>query len=207
MTEAKVRQQYNRFAAVYDQRWHRYVTDTLAFLKTWTQLSPAERVLDIACGTGEFERMILTEYSKQEITGVDISEQMLAIAQQKNHTFANVSFQTANASALPFADHSFDVVVSANAFHYFDQPTVALQEMKRVLMPTGRVVILDWCKDFVVCQICDVVLKLFDPAYRQCYKQAEFHQLLTTTGFRIERAQRVRFGWIWGLMIATATHK
>jgi ubiquinone/menaquinone biosynthesis C-methylase UbiE len=207
MTEAKVRQQYNRFAAVYDQRWHRYVTNTLKFLKTWVQLSPTERVLDIACGTGEFERMILAEYSKQEIMGVDISEQMLAIAQQKNHTFPNVSFQTANASVLPFADDSFDVVVSANAFHYFDHPTVAIQEMKRVLKPTGRVVILDWCKDFVICQILDVFLKRFDPAYRGCYTQAEFHQLLTTIEFRIERAQRVRFGWIWGLMIATATHK
>ncbi|NJM67888.1 MAG: methyltransferase domain-containing protein [Acaryochloris sp. RU_4_1] len=207
MTEAKVRQQYNRFAAVYDQRWHRYVTNTLEFLKTWVQISPTERVLDIACGTGEFERMILAEYSKQEIMGVDISEQMLAIAQQKIHAFPNVSFQTANASALPFADNSFDVVVSANAFHYFDDPAVALQEMKRVLKPMGRVVILDWCKDFVVCQIYDVFLKFFDPAYRQCYRQAEFHQLLTTTGFRIEGAQKVRFGWIWGLMIATITHK
>jgi ubiquinone/menaquinone biosynthesis C-methylase UbiE len=120
MTEARVRQQYNRLAAVYDQRWRRYVTNTLEFLKTWVRLSPTERVLDIVCGTGEFERIVLAEHSTQQIVGVDISGQMLAIAQQKLRTFANVSFQIANASALSFADHSFDVVVSANAFHYFD---------------------------------------------------------------------------------------
>jgi ubiquinone/menaquinone biosynthesis C-methylase UbiE len=205
MTAARVRQQYNRLAAIYDQRWNRYVTNTLEFLKAWVHLSPTEIVLDIACGTGEFERMVLAEHSTQQIVGVDISEQMLAIAQQKLHTFPNVSFEIANVSALPFADQSFDVVVCANAFHYFDNPAAAVKEMKRVLKPSGRLVILDWCRDFLLCQICDVLLKLVDPAHQQCYTQDEFHHLLTTSGFEIERAQRVRFSWIWGLMIATAT--
>lgn len=207
MTESKVRQQYNRIAAIYDQRWNHYVTNTLKFLKNWVHLSPTEIVLDIACGTGEFERLILAEHSTQQMVGVDISDQMLAIAQQKLHAFPHVSFQIANASALPFADHSFDVVVSANAFHYFDDPTTALKEMQRVLKPNGKVVILDWCRDFLLCQISDALLKLFDPAHRQCYTQSEFHHLLTTTGFSIERAQKVRFGWLWGLMIATAWYE
>jgi ubiquinone/menaquinone biosynthesis C-methylase UbiE len=203
MTEAKVRQQYNQLAAVYDQRWKRYVTNTLEFLKAWVQLSPTESVLDIACGTGEFERMVLTEHPTQAMIGVDISKEMLAIAQQKLRTAPNVLFQIASASALPFADRSFDIVVSANAFHYFDNPTAALSEMKRVLKPDGKLVILDWCRDFLVCRVCDVVLNLIDPAHRQCYTQAEFHHLLIATGFKIERGKRVRFGWIWGLMIAT----
>jgi ubiquinone/menaquinone biosynthesis C-methylase UbiE len=203
MTEARVRQQYNRLAAVYDQRWNRYVTNTLEFLKVWVRLSPTERLLDIACGTGEFERIVLAEHSTQQIVGVDISEQMLAIAQQKLHNFPTVSFQIANASTLSFEDHSFDVVVSANAFHYFDDPLLSLKEMRRVLKPSGRLIILDWCRDFFVCQICDVLLKLVDPAHRQCYTQDELHHLLTTSGFEIKRAERVRFGWIWGLMIAT----
>jgi ubiquinone/menaquinone biosynthesis C-methylase UbiE len=205
MTEARVRQQYNQLAAVYDQRWKRYVTDTLKFLKVWVHLSSTERVLDIACGTGEFERIVLAEQSTQQIVGVDISEQMLAIAKQKLCSFPTVSFQIANASALSFADHSFDIVVSANAFHYFDDPMLSLKEMRRVLKPNGRVIILDWCRDFFVCRICDVLLKLVDPAHRQCYTQGELHHLLTTSGFEIKRAERVRFSWMWGLMIATGT--
>ena len=205
MTEAKVSQQYNQLATVYDQRWKHYVANTLEFLKAWVLLSSTEKVLDIACGTGEFERIVLAEHSTQEIVGIDISEQMLAIAKHKHHSFPSVSFQIANASVLPFADNNFDVVVSANAFHYFGNPVAALKEMRRVLKPGGRVVILDWCRDFIVCQICDVFLKLVDPAHRQCYTQEEFHHLLTTSGFEVERAKRLRFGWIWGLMIATAT--
>jgi ubiquinone/menaquinone biosynthesis C-methylase UbiE len=207
MTEAKVRQQYNRLADVYDQRWNYYIINTLQFLNIWVNLSPLDTVLDIACGTGEFERMVLAKHPTQQMVGVDISERMLAIAQQKLQAFPHVSFQVANASALPFSDHSFDVVVSANAFHYFDHPVTALKEMERVLKPAGRVVILDWCRDFLLCQICDILLKLVDPGYKRCYSQDEFHQLLTSAGFEIEHARRMRLGLVWGLMIATATPK
>jgi ubiquinone/menaquinone biosynthesis C-methylase UbiE len=205
MTETKVREQYNQMAAVYDQRWNTYVVNTLSFLKTWAQLSPLATVLDVGCGTGEFERLVLADHPTQKIVGVDISEKMLAIAKQKLHAYPNVSFQIARASVLPFANDSFDVIVSANSFHYFDDPNAALGEMKRVLKPDGTMVILDWCRDYLLCQICDIVLKLFDPAYQQCYNQKEFHSLLASAHLDVRRATRVRFGILWGLMVATAT--
>jgi ubiquinone/menaquinone biosynthesis C-methylase UbiE len=96
------------------------------------------------------------------------------------------------------------VVISANALHYFDNPKIALAEIKRVLKPNGKVIILDWCKDYLLCRICDVLLQVFDPAHQQCYNQAEFHHLLNSTGFEIQRATKVRFGLVWGLMVATA---
>lgn len=204
MTETKVRQQYDQLAATYDWRWSRYVSNTLSFLKNWAHIPPDAQVLDVACGTGEFERMLVTENSAQSIVGVDISENMLAIARQKCDGSPNVAFQVASASALPFADNSFDVAVSANAFHYFDQPKLALAKMKRVLKPDGEVVIMDWCRDYFLCQVCDILLKLFDPAHKQCYSQAEFHQLLQAAGFEVQRATKVRFGIVWGLMVATA---
>ncbi len=205
MTETKVRSQYDQMAAVYDQRWSAYIANTLSFLKTWAMISPQAAVLDVACGTGELERLVLTEYPTQQIVGVDISEKMLAIAKQKCHAYPNVSFHLANASALPFASNSFDVIVSANAFHYFDHPLAALGEMKRVLKPDGTVVIMDWCRDYILCKICDIWLKVFDSAHKQCYTQYEFHKLLTSTDFQVWRATRVRFGVFWGLMVATAT--
>lgn len=205
MTEAKTREQYNRLASIYDRRWRSYVTHSLNFLKDWTQIPPDAVVLDVACGTGEFERLLVEENLVQQIVGVDISENMLAIARHKLHPHPHVSFCSAPASALPFSDQSFDVVVSANAFHYFDNPETALAEMKRVLKSDGTVVILDWCKDYLLCRLCDIVLKLLDPAYQQCYTQTEFHQLLTSAGFKLQAATRVRFGIVWGLMIASVT--
>lgn len=207
MIETKVRKQYDRLAPIYDRRWSSYILNTLSFLKTWIEISPTASLLDIACGTGEFERLLLAEQPTQRIVGVDISEQMLAIAAEKCQMYPNVSFQVASASALPFADSRFDLIVSANAFHYFDEPTSALTEIDRVLKPDGAVVILDWCRDYLLCKICDLALKVFDRAYRQCYTQAQFHRLLTAAGFEIRRAAKVRFGFVWGLMVVTAIPK
>jgi ubiquinone/menaquinone biosynthesis C-methylase UbiE len=205
MTETKVRQQYDKLAAIYDQRWNSYITNTLLFLKDWAQISPSVTVLDVACGTGEFERLLLTENPTQQIIGVDISEKMLLVAQQKLQMYPHVSFQTANASALPFENNSFDVVLSANAFHYFDDPNAALVEIKRILKPDGTVIILDWCKDYLLCRVCDFILKFVDPAYKQCYTQFEFHNLLKSAQFDIKRATKFHFGLVWGMMVVTAT--
>jgi ubiquinone/menaquinone biosynthesis C-methylase UbiE len=207
MIETTVRKQYNQLAAVYDLRWRDYIVNTLSFLKTWVEISPTDTVLDIACGTGEFERLLLTEYSCQQIIGIDISEEMLAIAKLKCSAYPQVSFQTASASRLPFDSNSFDVIVSANSFHYFDEPLAALKEIRRVLKPDGKVIILDWCKDYLVCKIWDLVLKVFDPAYKQCYTQNEFHSLLNNEKFVVCRAAKNRFGVVWGLMVATAKIK
>jgi ubiquinone/menaquinone biosynthesis C-methylase UbiE len=205
MSEKVIRQQYDQVANLYDRRWNTYITKTLSFLKTWAHISPEATVLDIGCGTGEFERLLLTENPQQMITGVDISEEMLLVAKQKCRAYPNVSFQTASASALPFANNSFDVIVSASAFHYFDDPETALKEMRRVVKPDGKVVILDWCKDYLLCRICDFVLKFVDPAYKQCYTQKEFHSLFTSAQLDIKCATKFRFGVIWGMMIASAT--
>lgn len=204
MIETTVRDQYNQTAARYDRRWSRYLSNTLSFLKDWAAIAPESTVLDVGCGTGEFERLVLLDQPMQAIVGIDLSDQMLEMAQQKCRDYSHVSFQKASVVALPFADRSFDVIVSASAFHYFDDPIAALMEIKRVLKPEGEIVILDWCKDYIMCRLYDFVLKRFDPAYRQCYTQAEFHRLLVKAGFVVDRATKVRFGVAWELMIATA---
>lgn len=205
MIEDVVRQQYDKLADIYDQRWHSYITNTLLFLKTWADIAPQVTVLDVACGTGEFEQLLLAENPTQHIVGVDISSKMLAIARQKCLNYSHVFFHQASVSSLPFTNQMFDIVICASAFHYFDSPETALSEIKRVLKPNGQVVILDWCKDYFLCRFYDLVLPFFDPAYKQCYTQAEFHHLLTSAGFEIQRHRKVRFGFFWELMVATAT--
>ena len=205
--ETLVQQQYDRLAAIYDRRWQGYITNTLSFLVDWAQIAPAETVLDVACGTGELERRLLERQAGQVVAGVDFSDQMLAIARPKFADRPSVTFQQASASALPWQQAAFDVVVCANAFHYFDEPEQVLAEMRRVLYPTGRVVILDWCRDFLLCRLCDWGLSLVDPAHKNCYTEAELHGFLTAAGYRIQRSQQVRFGLIWGLMAVEATPK
>ncbi|BAY73175.1 class I SAM-dependent methyltransferase (plasmid) [Anabaena sp. FACHB-709] len=204
MSEAVIRKQYNQIADLYDQRWNTYITKTLSVLKNWAEIAPEATVLDVGCGTGGLELLLLTENPQQVIIGVDISEKMLLVAQQKCHAYSQVSFHNVSVSNLPFENNSFDVIVSASVFHYFDDPHAALMEIKRVLKPQGKLFILDWCKDYLSCNICDFILKLVDPAYKQCYTQKEFHNLLTSTQFDIERAAKFRFNVVWGMMIVQA---
>jgi ubiquinone/menaquinone biosynthesis C-methylase UbiE len=204
MVETVVQQQYDHLAKIYDQRWQSYVTNTLNFLKQWAQIHPQASVLDVACGTGEFERLLLQDQPNQQIVGIDISAEMLAIAKNKLRSYSSVSFHQGSVTAIPSAGELFDVVICASSFHYFDAPLEAIAEMKRVLKPGGKLIILDWCKDFLLCRFCDAALKVFDPAHKQCYTQQEFHHFLASSQLTIEAATKLRFGWVWGLMVATA---
>lgn len=205
MVESVVQQQYDQLAKIYDQRWDSYVANTLNFLKQWANIPPQATVLDLACGTGEFGRLLLQDHPNQQIFGIDISAEMLTIAQRKLQSYSAVTFQQGSATAIPSADECFDVVVCASSFHYFEYPLDALAEMRRVLKPGGKVVILDWCKDFLLCRFCDAVLKLFDPAHQQCYTQQELHKYFSTSQLNVQAATKKRFGLVWGLMVATAT--
>ncbi|WP_013324447.1 class I SAM-dependent methyltransferase [Gloeothece verrucosa] len=205
MIETIIREQYNQMAQIYDQRWKNYISKTLSFLKNWAEISSDQVVLDLGCGTGEFERLLLTENPEQKIIGIDISEEMLVKAKYKCQGYPNVSFQQASVSSLPFNTHTFDVIVSASAFHYFEHPETAIQEIKRVLKPDGKVVILDWCKDYLLMQFLDFGLKFVDPAYKKCYTENEFHYLLTSGQFNIKRSTKFNIDLWWQMMIVAAT--
>lgn len=204
MNTRLVQEQYNHIADRYDHRWRGYTDSTLRFLLNWADLQPHEQVLDVGCGTGELEWLHLQTQPQQVMCGIDLAEAMLTVARQKCSPFSHVSFQSGTAAALPYGDRTFDVILSASAFHYFPDPAAALKEMGRVLKPSGRLVILDWCRDFFWCRLCDHWLQWRDPAHQQCYTQQELHQFLHQVNFKVTAAQQRRFGPFWGLMIATA---
>ncbi|OIO38213.1 MAG: methyltransferase type 11 [Candidatus Omnitrophica bacterium CG1_02_49_16] len=202
--ENRVREQYDDLAVKYDSRWQGYISSTLGYLHKWLDLKGTEKVLDVACGTGALEQLLVRSHPGQSISGIDISEKMLSIARHKLSAYPRVAFFKASASAISFPKETFDVVVCANAFHYFENPLACLIEMKRVLKRGGRIVILDWCRDYLICRLCDLFLKAFDPAYRRCYTQRELNTFLIEAKLRILRAQKFGTSSIWGMMVADA---
>lgn len=203
-TEYKVKKQYDRIAQVYDQRWKRYIESSLLFLKQWLQLTGKEKILDVACGTGVLEELLLSQNPSQEIVGVDLSGNMLEIAKGRLTAYPNITFHQASVSDLPFAGETFDLVVCANSFHYFEDPEVSLSQMRRVLKVRGRLIVMDWCRDYIVCRLCDLFLKVFDPAHNNCYSLKELERFLASSGLRFLREQKFRLFFIWGMMIAEA---
>lgn len=108
------------------------------------RVRPGERVLDLATGTGI--TAIAARERGAKVTGVDLTPELLTVAQQKAQAegFSDIDFREGDAEALPFADASFDVVLSTCG-HMFapDQPKVAA-ELARVTRPGGRVIFLAW---------------------------------------------------------------
>lgn len=202
--DPSVADQYDAWAQIYDLLWARYMNQTLPVAQQAAGVRSGEQVLDLACGTGELLSRIATDTPGSELTGVDLSPKMVERARKKLADEPNARVERADAHDLPFADDTFDVVVCANTFHYFTHPEQVLGEVRRVLRPEGRLVLLDWCRDFWTCRVMDAILQYIDPAYETCYTRAELTTLLERASFAVPEAFRYRFDVVWGMMGVTA---
>ncbi|MBI4641104.1 MAG: class I SAM-dependent methyltransferase [Candidatus Tectomicrobia bacterium] len=197
-----VREEYARLADDYDRRWSSYVTATLRETLYRLELGSSDRLLDVGCGTGALLSTVRRVNPTVTIIGVDLVPEMLSIARGK--LGADVPLAAANAEYLPFHPSTFDVVVSTSSFHYWLQPTAGLSEIARVLRPGGRLVITDWCDDYLACRLCDLVLRLVDPAHHRSYGLKECEQWLEACGYKVSAIERYKINWLWGMMTATA---
>ena len=115
--------------------------------RTAAELPAGSRVLEVAPGPGYFA-IELAKLGGYRINGLDISETFVEIARQ-NAARANVAvdFRRGNASSMPFRSQAFDFILCRAAFKNFADPVGALQEMCRVLKPSGRALIIDLRRD------------------------------------------------------------
>lgn len=101
-----------------------------------------ERCLEIGCGGGRLLERLLA--AGATVAGLDHSRDMIELSRARNQAALNsgaVELKLGDAGELPWPDGSFAVVVSANAFFFFERPKQVLAEMFRVLSPGGPVVI------------------------------------------------------------------
>ena len=129
---------FDKIALDYDRMNHLM---TLGLDRCWRRRAVKGlhgKVLDVACGTGD----MIVELQKHgcNVTGVDLSEEMMAIARQKAPT---ATYMIADAEHLPFSGETFDAVTCAFGVRNFVHLEQGLKEMLRVLKPGGRMVILE----------------------------------------------------------------
>ena len=108
----------------------------------WIGIKPGDTVLDVGCGSGELTFYLANATDDVIYTGVDLDAPLLERAQQKADAYAGgckLSFVQGNALELPFADASFDVVVSQTLFTSVADYEKVMQEMRRVCRPGGRI--------------------------------------------------------------------
>lgn len=142
-------------AAYWDNAAHRYDGGhMIGNLPAWHEalkgfIGPHEdaKIIDVATGTGMIA-CALGEAGYRDVTGVDLSEQMMRVAidraREKN---LNIPFIYGNATELPFPDASVDVVVSCRLLWTLNEPTAALTDWLRVLKPGGKIVAINEFED------------------------------------------------------------
>jgi ubiquinone/menaquinone biosynthesis C-methylase UbiE len=133
------------------QKWRRQSAamgnDMTRAIVAAAQVRSGMRVLDIACGTGEPAiSLAAVLVGDGDVVGVDISPAPLKIAGERaiQRGLSNVTFQQADAHELPFPDNSFDCITSRLGIMFFSDLPRALSEMRRVLKPSGRAILLVW---------------------------------------------------------------
>ena len=197
-----VLKEYAGLASRYDRRWSFYIDATTRETMKRLPLRPGDRLIDIGCGTGALLHALSEANGEASLVGVDPTPEMMRIARERLPP--SVRLVLGRGERLPFRDESFDVAVSASVFHYFRQPRVALAEIARVLRPRGRVVITDWCGNYLACRVCDRILRWINRAHFRAYSREECHGLIESAKFESIEVERYKINWLWGLMTARA---
>ena len=141
-TTIKSKEKYNRIARFYDV--HNKLAEKMWFA-AWRRkfFSPLQgTILEVGIGTG---KNIEFYHEKAKVIGIDFSEKMLEKARERLVISGktNLSLQQMDVENLTFKDNSFDYVVTSCVFCSVPDPLKGLQEIRRVLKPTGRLVMIE----------------------------------------------------------------
>ena len=99
---------------------------------------PADaRVLDVGCGSGWATRALAGYAINGQVTGIDISDEMIRVARESSAAFPNTDFEVASAERLPFSDNEFTHAFSMESLYYYENISEAVIEIHRVLRPGG----------------------------------------------------------------------
>ncbi|GAB5057233.1 demethylmenaquinone methyltransferase [Companilactobacillus alimentarius] len=146
--EKDVQRTFNNIAGNYDR------LNTIMSLGThqsWRQKATQkinnqpQDILDLCCGTADWTVMLAHRFIHAKVIGVDFSQEMLKLAQQKvaKSKVTNITLESGNAMKLNFSDNSFDVVTIGFGLRNVPDADKVLSEIYRVLKPNGQIVCLE----------------------------------------------------------------
>lgn len=182
----RVREEFSRQAETFDAYAGRADVKTEDRFLAALGAAATGRVLDVACGPGVVACAVAK--TAAEVVGLDATEAMLDRARRRaaEADLANATFQTGDAENLPFEDGSFDGVVTRLSLHHFADPAKAVGEMRRVLKPGGRAVIVDVVssEDPAEAELHNAIEILRDPSHIRMLPPSEMDRIIADAGFQ-----------------------
>jgi len=141
--DAEIHDQFTRQAEPFLDRHGRGKDVLLGLMAECAAPSPTDSLLDVACGPGIISCYFAPRVAR--VTGLDMVPAMLEQARrlQAEKQLPNIEWKLGQSTELPFADGSFDCVVTRFSFHHYMDPQAALREMRRVAKSGGTVLVAD----------------------------------------------------------------
>jgi SAM-dependent methyltransferase len=183
--KGSVQRQFGPVAAAYSvSAVHAKGADLIEMVNA-AKLSGYERILDAGCGAGH-TALNFAPYVA-EVVAVDFTEEMLAqgrrLATARN--LDNIDFRPADVERLPFGNEEFDVVVSRYSAHHWPHPQLALHEFKRVLRPSGRLILSDIVSydDYLLDTFLQAIELLRDPSHVRDHSVGQWLAMFDAASF------------------------
>ncbi len=149
-------------AGDYD-RFSRYLEGGAREFYDRLPVAPGAMLLDVGCGSGQLA--LIAAKDGLEVTGVDIAPNWVERARARAQAEGlRVRFDQGDAEALPYADKSFDLVVSILGAMFAPRPDLVAQELLRVCVPGGTVAMANWTPQGFVGRMFKIVAKFIAPS-------------------------------------------
>jgi len=176
-SKSSVDSTYNNVSALYDKVFQdiKIRKDEWNWLQKHLPENKNITVLDIGCGNGALLKELSPRIKKG--TGIDLSPAITEKAKQFNAGNKNIDFKVIDSPVLPMENASVDVVISLLSFRYLDWDPL-MDEIKRILKPGGKVLVVDMVTVPVKLKEYPELLKFKLQQYQQRYKQKEFYRNL-----------------------------
>ena len=148
--DEKLQLEFNRWAEAGEcEKMEQHHLDITLKTLRLMDLRAGRRVLDLGCGSGWATRLLARTVgqgsgasAEPSIVGLDVSDEMIRLAQETSRELSHVRYVVGSASQIPEPDNFFDRVLSVESFYYYPDQGAALNEVFRVMSPGGRLFIL-----------------------------------------------------------------
>lgn len=176
--------QFETFLMTFDFGRKIYLRGIVKKLQEISQLPPNKKILEIGCGNGIGTRLIHEYFVPNELIATEYDESLVEITQEKVKDL-DVLVEQADATKFRFVNNEFDAVVGLSVIHHIPNWEEALDELHRIIKPSGLLIIKELSIDTFSTFFGKISRKFVEHPYDDMFTEKEFIDYLKQKGFKV----------------------